>query len=164
MHIYQNFFIVLNSHAYVDKKTIVIFIKETTNVKEAFPTVKLSSPKQKITAMNGITIVEFQLMWIDIMHLHKLLNIAVQISEHTRTIAKVTDKKLLTSKPLAPSPCDMQKVLKYVAQTEVEISFHVTLWLAGEPKYRAKQTKSVVCRTVFRHQLCLNKLLRYYFP
>ena len=113
LHVYQNFVIVLNSHAYVDKKTIVIFIKETNNVKEAFPTVKLSSPKQKITAMNGITIVEFQLMWIDIMHLHKLLNIAVQISEHTRTIAKVTDKKLLTSKPLAPSPCDMQKVLKY---------------------------------------------------
>ena len=43
----SNFVIVLNSHAYVDKKTIVIFIKETTNVKEAFPTVKLSSPKQK---------------------------------------------------------------------------------------------------------------------
>ena len=101
LHIYQ-ILLLFWTHAYADNKKIVIFIKETNNVKEAFPTVKLSSPKQKITAMNGITIVEFQLMWIDIMHLHKLLNIAVQISEHTRTIAKVTDKKLLTSEAFSP--------------------------------------------------------------
>ena len=47
-------------------------------------------------------VVEFQLLLIDIMHLYKLLNIAVQISEHTRTIAKVTDKKLLTSEAFSP--------------------------------------------------------------
>jgi len=99
LHVYQNFVIVLNSHAYVDKKTIVIFIKETNNVEEAFTAVKLPSAKQKSQPW---TVVEFQLLLIDIMHLYKLLNIAVQISEHTRTIAKVTDKKLLTSEAFSP--------------------------------------------------------------
>ena len=87
------------THAYADNKKIVIFIKETNNVEEAFTAMKLPSAKQKSQPW---TVVEFQLLLIDIMHLYKLLNIAVQISEHTRTIAKVTDKKLLTSEAFSP--------------------------------------------------------------
>jgi hypothetical protein len=49
-------FIVLNSHAYVDNKATVIFIKETNNVEEAFTTARYCEiviTETKITAMNG---------------------------------------------------------------------------------------------------------------